>query len=277
MKKILALLLLIALFACTPEEINLINTSQQIVIEGWFSDSLEYQEVKITKTETFQSTLQHQSIKTAQVAIRSNLNQTFTLTHVKDGLYRTNQKVRAIKNVYYQLIVQLDDGRLINSSFESPLAKSRIDSLFIGSITRESTDGTRDEETVFYPIIAGVDSLNFENYYRFKISKNDTLFSLTSQINLLNDQFFDGNNFSNEFTEYEYLPGDIIYIEQWQISRRAFEYLKLLKSQTTALGSVASTSPAKYQSNLNYLEQSGETVLGYWGVISKDSRSLLIP
>jgi hypothetical protein len=277
LKKLLAILLFITVNACTPEEINLINTSPRIVIEGWFSDSLEYSKVKITKTAPFQSTSQHQSIKTAQVAIKSNLNQTFTLTHVKDGLYRTNQKVRAIKNVYYQLTVQLEDGTVINSSFELLPAKSRIDSLFTGSITRESTDGTRDEETVFYPIIAGVDSLNFENYYRFKISKNDTLFSLTSQINLLNDQFFDGNNFSNEFTEYEYQPGDIISIEQWQISRKTFEYLKLLKSQTTALGSVASTSPAQYQSNLNYMDQSGETVLGYWGVISIDSRSLLIP
>ncbi|MFT4833593.1 MAG: hypothetical protein ACI8WP_000347 [Flavobacteriaceae bacterium] len=277
MKKVFIILILVVFFGCTPEEIRLSNTSSNVVVEGWLTDSLEYQEVVITKTEPFQSTLLHLTIKNAQVSIKNNLNQTYVMTHVKDGLYRTNKKVRAIRNVYYQLTIRLVDGVVINSSFESPLAKSRIDSLYTGSITRESTDGTREEEVVFYPIISGVDSLNFENFYRFKISKNDTLFSQTSQINLLNDQFFDGNKFSNEFTEYEYLPGDVITIEQWQISRYAFEYLKLLKSQTTALGSVASTSPAQYQSNLNYENQSSEIVLGYWGVISKDSRSLVIP
>ena len=78
----------------------------------------------------------------------------------------------------------------------------------------------------------------------------------------------------NNFRSFGYDAGDEIITEFQNINEEAYNYLSLLKSQITSLGTSTGTTPAFVQGNLTYFRSEvDEQVLGYFGTvaISKDT------
>ncbi len=278
--KILLHILIISLVICGCESVDIpeVDTDPLIVVEGWLTDQEITQSIRISYSSNFLSRESNPSIPDAEVYILavSPINQIVRLVHQKSGYYHSQTTFAAKPNVEYQLRIVLSDNSLITSKYQKINDLSVIDSLYVGSYERESLEDPDILETIFYPIISTDDSADLLNFYRWKVSRNDTLFSEPESISILADQFFDGNSISHELTSFEFKQGDVIYVEQQQLSKSAFDFMSLVRQQTTLLGTVNSTSPASIDGNMAY-EDGSRKALGYWGVISVDTSFYTIP
>jgi hypothetical protein len=126
---------------------------------------------------------------------------------------------------------------------------------------------------IYFPRITARDSANYENYYRWILYSNGFQITVPESIILQNDRFFDGNFIPNFFDDFEYSFGNNMKVELHSITKETFDYLNLLRSQTTTLSAASSTTPAIVNGNIFNLSNSSETILGYFGTsaISADS------
>ena len=269
MRKICSILILLCLISCESEDVPNIGASNLVVIQGWFTDLDTFQTIRMSLSQDFQVNEPETPVTDATVSVNGNNGESYILNHVGSGIYQTQEKEKANRGVIYSLTIMLSDGRIITSPGDVMRSVPSIDTLGYDYYERTSEENQNIIEQVYYPILQFQDPGSRANYYRVKAYKNDTLFTNPEDIILFNDRFFDGNKpkIENEFALLEYFSNDSISLELHEISRDGYEFLRLLKSQTTSLGSASSVTPSPITSNLQYLN-SDETVLGYWGTAS---------
>ncbi|WP_421889182.1 DUF4249 domain-containing protein [Marinoscillum sp.] len=274
MKHLLTISLAIILLACSTDDPPIASTSF-LVVEGWLTDQDTPQYVRLTRSQEFLSTEANNFVSDAEIQVRSSRSEQFTFSHQSNGLYLSDVPFAGRPNTSYWVRISLSNGSTVESDLEMLPTTTTIDSLAFDFYLRPSEDDPQIDERVYYPIAFSKDDGSLRNYYRWKLYKNDTLFADPEHLILLSDRFFDGNAYQNDFTNFEYKLGDKITVEKLEISQNAYEYLSLLKSQTTTLGTVSSVSPAPVKGNLHYLSSTTQ-VLGYYGVASVRQDSLTI-
>lgn len=266
---IVSISILMMASGCLSDEIPFSDITPIIVVEGWLTDQPSRQYVRISQTQSFNSTESAPFINNATVYVRNIGGDSVVYNPVGNGRYESVRAFNGRRNFSYQLIIELNDGRVISSSIERMRQAPQIDSLFYDFYERESQENPNIIETVYFPKARIEDVAGVDNFYRWRLFRNDTLFSDPEYMVLINDRFFDGNTptLENEFTIFEYFQNDSIGLELQEVSPSAFQYLRLLKSQTTTIGTVSSVTPATIDGNLSYLN-STEDVLGFWGTTS---------
>lgn len=276
MKKIVACILpFLIIWSCQTEDV-FSSYNSSVVVEGWLIDIDTFQYVQLSESQSFDDQSTAEYLSTATVKVISNTGESYVFKHDSDGVYISESEFAGVNGRRYYLQITLTDGSVIESNREVMKDAPEIDSIAYDSYER-STDNNPDiEETVYYPIAYSSDTPGESNYYRYRLYRNDTLFSDTEYMVLLSDQFFDGNEFGNDFTDFEYFPGDSAIVELMEISETAYDYLTELKSQTTTLGTVSSVTPSNLPSNLQYKSAEKE-VLGFWGVASVKRSGIKIP
>jgi len=274
LKHILTISLAIILLACGTDDLPTASSSF-LVVEGWLTDQDTQQYVRLSRSQEFLSSEANRFVSDAEIQVRSSRNEQFTFSHQSNGLYLSDIPFAGQPNNSYWIRISMPNGSIVESNMEMIQPASEIDSLAFDFYLRPSEEDPQIDEKVYYPIAFAKDEGSARNYYRWKLYKNDTLFSDPEYLVLLSDRFFDGNAYQNDFTNFEYQLGDKITVEKLEISQKAYEYLSLLKSQTTTLGTVSSVSPAPVKGNLHYLSSTTQ-VLGYYGVASVRQDSLRI-
>lgn len=261
--------------SCSADELDLSESPSRVVIEGWLTDQDTIQQIKLSRSIAFADQTAPPAIENAlRVQVTSNISESYNFVHEANGIYKSVRSFAGVSGISYTLEVLLADGREINSTPEVMKSAPNIDSL--GYIPLEVDTENNDEvELAYYPIVYTSDKAESEDFYRWKLFRNDTLFDDPVHIVLLNDRFFNGKDYFNEFTAFEYAPGDEIKVELLEISRGAYRYLGLLKAQTTTIGTVSAVSPGPIPGNLFYVA-SEEDVLGYWGPVSVQLKSITI-
>lgn len=269
MKKRYYILILFGLFSCETEDVPRTGAGNLLVVQGWFTDLDTFQTVKLSLSQDFLVNEQETYVQDAGVFVSGNNGESYAYDYVGNGVYQTRDKEKASSGVNYTLTITLSDGRIITSPGERMKRAPSIDTLGYDYYERPSEENQNIIEQVYYPILQFQDPGSYSNYYRIKAYKNDTLFAQPENMILINDRFFNGNKpkIENEFALLEYFRNDSISLELHEISRDGYEFLRLLKSQTTSLGSASSVTPSPINSNLQYLN-SNEAVLGYWGTAS---------
>ena len=264
-------------WSCQDSNLELDEQDQQVVIEGWLSDLDAIQFVKISQSQNFLDNSGTIHIENASVKIRSSNGITVDLIHTENGLYRTESVYSGSEGINYFLEVRLADGRIIQSSPQKMTNAPPLDTISYDYYERESATNENIIEQVSYPITQINDNGEEQNYYRFKIYKNDTLFKDSEHILLINDQFFNGNSpfIENEFTSFEFFEGDSIGLELQEITETGYNYLRNLKTQTTSLGSTSFITPGPINGNLFFLNSS-DKVLGFWGTRSIKTNGIKI-
>lgn len=246
-----------------------IDNQNLTVVEGWLTDLDTIQIVKLSLSQSFLDNSALQYITTAQVTISGDNGDNLTLSHQGDGVYSTSINYAGQPGVGYSLTIQLNDDRVITSQVETMSSAPEIDTLGYDVYEKDSDSNQNIIDEVYYPITQIHDDGDEENYYRWKLYRNDTLFSEADEIILISDRFFNGNAplIESEFTIFEYSLYDSISIELNEITEAGYDYLRVLKTQTTTLGSISSVTPSPITGNLHYIN-SNETVLGFWGTAS---------
>ena len=102
------------------------------------------------------------------------------------------------------------------------------------------------------------------------------MFNTPNDLELLDDSAINGNFFPNEFRSFRFDFGDTLGIEMQTLSKGAFEFLSLLKSQTTLLGTASGTLPATITGNLRNTSDESQVVLGYFGCFSASEAKLVL-
>jgi hypothetical protein len=85
---------------------------------------------------------------------------------------------------------------------------------------------------------------------------------------LLSDEFNNGQSLPHHIPEFRLALNDQITIELHSLSSPAFQFLALLRAQTTSLGSSSGTAPAKLIGNLSYTNRPNDIILGFFGASS---------
>ena len=249
-----------------PEEQNL------LVVEGWVTDIEQHQYVRLTRSNSFSGAI-NPLIEDATVMVQTNSGATFTYSYTENGTYLSDQMYAGGKEVEYRVRIILNDGSTIRSDWSTMRSRTRIVLLSVGSFEENDPDNPGLTKTVYFPRITARDSIDFENYYRWVLYKNDERLTEPESITLQNDRFFDGNFIPNLFDQFEYDEGDEMKVELHSINKDSYEFLNLLKSQITTLSAAASSTPAAISGNLFNATDPSQMVLGYFGTaaISIDS------
>jgi len=260
-----------------PILLDLEENPDLFVVEGWITDQADFQSVRITKTSSFSDNQNAEVIENATVQVEEIGGQIYQYTYDGNGNYRSNALFSGRNQFFYQLEITTEDNITIKSSIERLVTVRVIDSLWYDFFLIQDPENIREQKQVYFPIIRSSDPVNEDNYYWWKAYRNGEYLKQSESIYLLSDRFFNGSDsYINNFPIFNYEVGDSVTLEKCNISKRAFEYLSLLKSQTTSLGTNSGNSPATLKGNLINQTNPGELVLGYFGTISIKASSVII-
>lgn len=266
--------LLLTLLSCSAE-IDLPVSPEILVVEGWVTDQDTIQQVRLSKTVSFESNSSSTIVGNASVIVRSNQD-THEFEHKSDGVYHSVNAFKGNPGVSYWLEIDLEGNEIVSSK-ELMMTVPGIDSVYFDFFPRQSLTNPQITEFIYYPIGYFSDNGSEQNFYRWKFKRNNVAFSDPEDIFILEDRFLDGlDSIKNEFRDFEYELSDTIHIELQEISFDAFNYLRLLKLQTTSLGTRNGTTPGVVRGNMVDMNNPSNLILGYFGVISTTNRVRII-
>ena len=276
--KRLAYISIALFFACeTVVEVDLPSPQNLVVIEGWLSDQEQTQSIRITRSNSFDNENPVQPIINAQVVIQSRNGEIFQFSHDTDGFYSSVIQFSGVSGTEYRLRAVIDDNIEIRSEWDRMLENVPIENLTIDSFRENDPSNPNQQITVFFPRITSIDPINVDNYYRWVFLKNDVVFTEPEPITIQNDRLFDGNLIPNNFQNFNYSSNDTLTVQLISITQNSHNYLSLLRSQITTLGTSAGTTPAIVNGNLFYIDDNEELILGYFGTAAISESSINIP
>lgn len=277
MKRVFYILIVFIFLGCEdPIQIDLPTNTDLVVVQGWVSNQITNQEIVLSRTQGFNDQSSTVLIAGARVSVFNNQNDQFVYEQGVDGIYRSTTRFLGVDSLFYQLEVILPDGDTIVSPFESVPRFVTIDSVLFRQDEEVPDDNPNLFKTFNFPVTWSQDPPDIRNYYRWKISRNDTLFNAPNDLELLDDSAINGNFFPNEFRSFRYEFGDTLQIELNTISEGAYDFLTLLKNQTTLLGTASGTLPATISGNLRNRSNPDKIVLGYFGCFSSSTAELIL-
>lgn len=271
--RILRLIAILFLISCERVVIIELPPEQNLlVVEGFISDLVEKQQIRLSRSNSFLGP-QVVSIENAVVTVDVRNQNTLTFSHEQNGNYFSNSSFAGISGQAYRTTIVLEEGDLIRSEWTTMPVKTEIELLSSDDFEENDLDNTGQTKTIYFPRVTARDSIDFENFYRWVLYRNDSQITVPESITIQNDRFFDGNFIPNLFDQFEYDIGDEMKVELHSIERSTFDYLSLLKSQITSLGGSTGTTPASVRGNISNLSNPNELVLGYFGTkaVSLDS------
>ena len=257
--------------------VELPSARNLVTVDGSITNEEINQVVRLTRSNSFNNSVPVEPIEDANVLVQSRTGQTFLYSYSEEGAYVSNDVFAAIGGEEYRIRIQLADGSEIQSEWEEMPESVPLNRLFVDSFEENDPDNPGEQILVFYPRIVAVDPENRNNYYRWRFFKNGIPHIEPESITIQDDRFFDGNLIPNNFRSFGYDIGDQMVVEFQSISGDAYNYLNLLKSQITSLGTSSGTTPAEVDGNLFYVSsQTTEDILGFFSAVSISADTIVV-
>ena len=246
-----------------------------IVVEGWVSDSLGRHPIRITRSNGFADDNSVLLIEDAQVTVESKNGDPIEYAYNSNGYYEANIDFKGVSGMEYRVLIELDTFS-IRSEWDEMPEKVLLENLQVDSFQDNDPDDPDRQITIYYPKITTPDPANQSNFYRWLFFKNGERFNEPDPITIQNDRLFDGNLIPNNFQNFDYEIGDEMTVHLLSISPNSFNYLSLLRSQITTLGTSSGTTPAVVNGNLTYVNDPNGQVLGYFGTATMSYGTLTV-
>jgi hypothetical protein len=257
----------VALFGCSDPFIDLPDGRSTLVVEGWVTDQSKQHWVKVSRATRFNDSQPEIIVSNASVTIEDSQGQAFPLTFDEESGQYLSTIFAGNGGDSYMVKIILQDGEELASTWESIIEVPPIDDLQFESF--DDTDPETGEDiVVYYPVVTSLDPISQQNQYRYKGYKNGTLLNTPEELVLLSDEFNNGQSLPHHIPEFRLSLNDQITIELHSLSSPAFQFLALLRAQTTSLGSSSGTAPAKLIGNLSYTNRPNDIILGFFGASS---------
>jgi hypothetical protein len=189
----------------------------------------------------------------------------------KNGTYTTSVFTPII-NQSYTLEVNYNGETYIAKEILTPVVDiEKVD---------QSTENGFDKDVIEINIYFN-DPVEFENYYLSKFHERKDLLPTLLDVS---DEFINGNEmhifyekFNNDDTnEKELLPGDIVDIELYGISKTYFNYIRLLIEQNGIGGDPFSTIPAPLRGNCTNPANPDNYAWGYFRLTEVNKTTYIV-
>ncbi|MCC5937960.1 MAG: DUF4249 domain-containing protein [Lunatimonas sp.] len=273
MKNFFFLFGLVALFSCQEEVyLDLRNQERVPVIEAFWTDNPALNRVKISYSRDYYDTASNELEKEAMVTI-TNLS---TGEEIPFGFsedfqrYLPRRYFSGRRGDMYRLEVLLGD-QVYES--EGMLLEPPV----LDSIVYQFREERLFSEEGYYLTVYGKIPFDTDNYYRVRITRNDTLLS-GRQDYLLFDDTFGTSILDNGFElgGFAFKAGDKVKLELFRLNRSAYNYLNDLVNLLFNDGGLFSPPPQNPRSNIRLVQGTGR-VEGYFVVAPVLTETLTIP
>ena len=265
-KRLFFLVMMGWLWACESQNIeDIIVKENLMVIESWLTDELKIQTIRITQSSAFTSKESIYLVDNAEVTIHDNTGLSHPFEYTKEGFYESLNEFAGQKESSYRLSIQLFNGDLIQSKWQTMPQKTEIIQLSVESFI----DNTQLENVLYYPKIFVVDNEETTNFYRWKFYQGKNRYEQQNPIIIQNDLFFNGNFIPNTFDEFFYQERDTMIVELQSITSEAYDFLNTLRinlNTLTPIGNLTTFVPVS--SNLTNSNNPQQEILGFFSCIS---------
>jgi len=250
------------LFSCEDViDVDLQEAQERLVVEAsmlkFKDESGENQQIRLTKTRGFFED-SVTTVQNAQVSVtRIDDDKIFEFVHDSAGIYRTSAfEVDLLKR--YKLEIEVDGEIFTAEEVFAPVSKidsvsQRNDAGFSGDVT---------ELKAFYTDPAGT-----ANYYLFTFFVN---FASFPDVNIFEDEFFDGNTIFALYQEEELQAGDEVIIQNFGMSEQFYNYMFILLNQVGASGGPFQAQPATVRGNIINQTNPDNFPFGYFNLSETD-------
>ena len=242
------------LFTSCEEVINidLQDTEPRTVIEAVITDQPGPYIVKLSKSGDYFVPSEYPTISDALIQIADNAGNTEILIETEPGIYLTNTLSGTPGNSYSISITIEDVTYFAQSTMPQPV---EIDSLSY-EISENMGPG-QNLETNYILHCYFQDRMETEDFYRFKVYRNDVL---DENIILFKDEFTNGNSIDFEIHRVDSLQiNDLITVELLTLNEQNYNYFSSLSDALATGGGFMSDAPANPESNID------NEALGYFG------------
>jgi len=272
--KSIVLIISIVLTSCTDViDVEVQTAEARLVIEAsldWEKGTIgNEQTIKLSLSTPYFNSEENSIVTGAQVSVINNNNQLeFIFEDQNNGEYTTSSFVPEL-NHDYTLIVQYNGETYTADETMMPVAD--LDAIY------QSTEEGFDDE-VLEVNADFVDPIDEENYYLFKIQKQNDLLPVLLDIS---DKFTDGNQISvyyereedEDINQEEFAVGDIVDVEFYGISKQYYNYIGLLILQYESIGDPFSSTPVALKGNCVNTTDTNNYAFGYFRLTQKVTAS----
>lgn len=250
-------------------EIDLPNQNPQMVVEAEITDTPGPHVVKLTLTQEYFSDEELPPIENAEVRIRDNQGYEELLLQTKPGIYVSSNLQGIIGNTY---TLTIEWNGEVYESTGTLLEEAKIDSLTYRYFP--ANPPLLDEG--YYIIAYGTMPQGRDNFFRFKVYENDSLYNGRSDLFIQSDELLgDTETLSLRFP-YPFQPDDEIHLEMYTLNKDMYQYYLELITLLYNDGGLFSPPPQNPVSNIRNLTNPGNPPLGYFQVASITSGTILI-
>ena len=270
MKKIILVFIVITVFFSCTEVVNipLETENPKIVIEAlidWQKGTTgNVQKIKLSTTSNFYSN-QTPIVSGADVSIRNEANTIFNFIETPNtGVYVCNNFVPVLNATYYLTVIS--NGKTYTASEKlmavAPILNVTQETVNLSGVT------TKTIKALF------LDPVNIKNYYSFKYVVS---YEAKPKLDVAEDKFFDGNSFFSVTFDKNIVPGDIVNITHYGISRSYYEYLQVLLNVSNSQGGGTFQSPpATVRGNIINNTNQENFPLGFFRLSEIDKRDYVV-
>ncbi len=250
--------------------IDLNNSSPQLVVEASISNKPGPYFVKLSQTVSFNNITTIPAVQGANVEISDSSGNGESLKELNNGVYMTST-LKGTPGQKYKLTINTG-GQTYESFSYMPYPVNGLKLAINREIeSRPSFGGGGIEQTLHYQVDYEInDPSKYNNYYRFIVyHKNREI----SSRRVFDDQFHNGKIIADEFGLHDTInfePGDTVMIELRNIDKDTYNFFRTLRSGIGGL-SFLSVSPANPISNIS------NNALGYFSAYSVNEGFSVIP
>lgn len=249
-------ILSILIVSCTEKiDIQLDDSYSRLVVDGSITTDTMSHSVVLTSTSSYFYNQPAPPVTGALVSI-SDGTQNFNLSETSPGIYRTSPDVFGIPGKVYSLNIKLANAIGGHSDYTASSTLNPVtpmDSVTLKFHPEWSKKG-------IWEVKCYVQEPPTVDFYRFLLSKNQTMFTDTLDEWIITDDMFYNGNYTNGLpigyldqgsTEQGLRPGDTITAEVNSIGKEYFNFL--MEAQTELFGSnpLFSGPPANIKGNIS--------------------------
>ena len=270
MKKIFTLFLISLLFTSCEDviDVDLSTADPRLVIDA----SINWRKGTNGNTQLIQLSLSAPYFEDtvppasdATVTITDSNNNTYIfLEEGSSGIYKTENFIPVINEVYNLIIVYNDETYVATEKMTPVVPIDFVDQKNDGGFSGEEI-----EIKAYY-----TDPENIKNFYLFEflvIDKN------SSSLEVYDDDFTDGNQIFGFYSDEDLESGDTLLIRNSGISQRTYEFLNILLQQTDEdSGDPFQTQPATVRGNCINQTNPNNFPLGYFRVSETDAFTYIV-
>ena len=222
--------------------VDLNETEPVLVVDGLITNQAVPQYVKLSLSTSYFEDQPIPMVSGALVIITENGSLADTLAEVKPGYYQTQKIVQGQVGAQYDLRIIYDGEIYEASTVLRPVAA-------IDSITQSYKESGLFFDEGYYVALWAQETPGLGDYYRWVYYSNG---QIADSLDLLyaSDEFVDGSYIANFEFFYEQQVGDSVKVEQYSLTKDAYEFYSQLDEQVS-FGNLFDTPPANITGNIS--------------------------